>query len=65
MRIACLAFVLALVCSPTVWAGPDEDSFLWLEEVEGSKALDWVKAQNKITTADFENVPEYEPIYKR
>ena len=31
-------------------AGPEEsDAYLWLEEIDGERALDWVKAQNAST----------------
>ncbi len=39
-------FVLS--CSQLPWV-EKKDSFLWLEEVEGKKALSWVKKQNKKT----------------
>lgn len=32
-------------------AAPDNDPYLWLEEVEGARALDWVEAQNTRTMA--------------
>ena len=33
---------------PTLGA-PDDDPYLWLEDIEGSRALDWVEAQNAAT----------------
>ena len=35
---------------PTLEA-PDDDPFLWLEEIEGAEALAWVEAQNEKTLA--------------
>jgi len=35
---------------PTL-AAPDDDPWLWLEEVEGENALAWVEAQNAATLA--------------
>ncbi|MFC3126829.1 prolyl oligopeptidase family protein [Pseudoroseomonas globiformis] len=35
---------------PTLQA-PDDDPYLWLEEVEGARALEWVAAQNAATLA--------------
>lgn len=32
----------------------EEDEYLWLEDVMGEKALDWVRAQNAITQEKFE-----------
>ncbi len=47
--------------------GPDgaDDPFLWLEEVEGERALAWVRARNAESTAVLEARPEYEPIRTR
>ncbi len=37
---------------PTL-AAPDDDPYLWLEEIEGARALAWVDAQNAATLAKF------------
>jgi prolyl oligopeptidase len=37
---------------PTVDA-PDDDPYLWLEDIEGPRALDWVEAQNAATLQRF------------
>ena len=37
---------------PTVEA-PDDDPYLWLEEIDGERALGWVEAQNAATLARF------------
>ena len=41
-----------MTIGPTL-AAPDDDPFLWLEDVEGQKAQDWVEAQNARTLARF------------
>jgi prolyl oligopeptidase len=46
-------------------AGTSSDPYLWLEEVTGQKALDWVRQQNAISTNELESAPEFEPIRKR
>jgi len=43
----------------------DDDPFIWLEDVQGEKALSWAKEESAKTTKVFEAQPEYEPIYKR
>jgi len=61
-----LAAVLVLGLVATFAAAADiEDPFMWLEEVEGERALAWVKEQNAKTTAAFEARPEYKQIYDR
>src|SRR5215472_10124453 len=37
---------------PTVQA-PDDDPYLWLEAIDGERALAWVEAQNAATLARF------------
>ncbi|HTV45602.1 MAG TPA: prolyl oligopeptidase family serine peptidase [Stellaceae bacterium] len=37
---------------PTLDA-PDDDPYLWLEEVDGAAALDWVERQNRTTLARY------------
>src|SRR5919108_1872490 len=37
---------------PTLEA-PDDDPYLWLEEIDGERALAWVEAQNAATLARF------------
>jgi prolyl oligopeptidase len=41
------------------------DPFLWLEDVTGTRALDWVKQQNALTKQELEASPDFEPIRKR
>jgi prolyl oligopeptidase len=50
------------------WAGgavAEEDPFLWLEDVQGEKALAWAKQHNAATTKVLEAVPEYAPTFAR
>jgi prolyl oligopeptidase PreP (S9A serine peptidase family) len=39
---------------PTI-AAPDDDPYLWLEEIEAERALDFVEQQNTLTVAKFGN----------
>jgi prolyl oligopeptidase len=36
-------------------AAPDDDPYLWLEEIDGERALAWVEAQNRATLARFDD----------
>lgn len=71
--------VLASVCGVLAGCGPKEDSVatapkfdpgfdtashLWLEEVEGTQALDWVKGQNDRTLKVLEADPRYQGYYE-
>jgi prolyl oligopeptidase len=70
MRIALTTFAAAIAAvafdpqqAPTM--SPPADPFLWLEEVDGAKAMEWVHAKNAATLAELTKSPVYEPIYER
>lgn len=39
-----------------------EDPYLWLEDVTGDKALNWVKERNAKTQGEFESKPEFNKL---
>ncbi|MEM6472349.1 MAG: prolyl oligopeptidase family serine peptidase, partial [Planctomycetota bacterium] len=55
---------MTLVGSQVHAEEPDaaNDPYLWLEEVEGEKALDWVKARNKKSLAAITSDPSYKQL---
>ena len=53
---------LAMLAAAASFAA-DKDPYLWLEDVEGKKALDWVKERSAKDTAEIEAVPEFAPIH--
>lgn len=40
----------------------NQDPYIWLEEVEGEKALDFARAENKKTLAHFRQAPQFKSI---
>lgn len=71
LRLTCL--LLLSVCSVQLFANnseprkvsnvtSEEDPYLWLEDVTGEKALDWVREQNKSTQTHFEAQPEFQTM---
>ncbi len=42
----------------------DADPFLWLEQVDGARAMDWVRAENAKTSAVLEQDPRYAALYR-
>src|SRR6185436_8078732 len=42
-----------------------DDPYLWLEDVTGEKALDWVKQQNAVSTRELEASPSFEATRQR
>ena len=45
-------------------ANAQDDPHLWLEEVEGEAALDWVRSQNDRSLAILEGDPRFDVLYK-
>ncbi|HEY9753834.1 MAG TPA: hypothetical protein V6C97_01590 [Oculatellaceae cyanobacterium] len=42
-----------------------DDSYIWLEDVTGDKALSWVKEKNDVSTKALEAYPEFSTIKKK
>jgi prolyl oligopeptidase len=59
-----LLLLCAAVFSASSVMTSDDDPFLWLEDVHGAKALEWVKTQNQRSAGKLEADPRYE-VYKR
>ena len=49
--------------TPPMTPQPAEDPFLWLEQTESPRALDWVKAHNERSLAVLKGDPRYEPFH--
>ncbi|MBN1508578.1 MAG: S9 family peptidase [Sedimentisphaerales bacterium] len=60
-----VAVLIALSFAPRASCQDDADAYLWLEEVEGEKALSWVKAKNEATLAVLQAQPLFEPTYQK
>jgi len=53
-------FIAAIVTLTTTVA--QEDPYIWLEEVESEKSMEWVNAQNKITADKLSKVEGFEAL---
>jgi prolyl oligopeptidase len=69
---AILSLALSLVfvsgdepASVTATPAPSHDPYLWLEDVTGEKALNWVRSQNAVSQKELESSPEFEIARKR
>ncbi len=51
--------------SAAVVKDSEKDPYLWLEDVEGKRALDWVRAENAISTKTLEASKDFAPIKDR
>ena len=54
---------LIIVVTSTVCLASDDDPYIWLEEVENEKALEWAKTRSDDDTSVLESVPEYAEIH--
>lgn len=62
---ALAAAALMLTIPGVTHAGATEhDPYLWLEEVEGEEALDWVRSQNERSLQELEADPRFSDIYQ-
>lgn len=55
---------LALGAGLATPAIAEDDPYLWLEEVEGERALHWVREQNARSLEILENDPRFQPMYE-
>ena len=60
-----VAIVLSLTAAAPAAELPSDDPYLWLEEVDGAKPLDWVRAHNAVSQKELEGLPEFKPIHER
>jgi prolyl oligopeptidase len=62
-----LLVLAVLGCSKpaTTDVDPLHDPYLWLEDVEGEKALAWVEEQNKVSLGYLESLPAFEAFRQR
>jgi len=61
------AVPLGLLLASTAFAAtaPPADPYLWLESVTGKQALDWVAKQNKISTHELAESPQFKAMDER
>ncbi|MEQ1929104.1 MAG: prolyl oligopeptidase family serine peptidase [Parvularculaceae bacterium] len=64
--IAAASAALAGLAASADAAGPKgmQDEFLWLEDVEGKKQLDWVRAENARSLGELEADPRYGGLFE-
>ena len=62
-----LAFLSLAAIAPATLAAQQAsaDPFIWLEDVNGQRSMDWVNAHNASTVAELTASPVYQSIYNR
>lgn len=61
--LACGAALLSTRVSAQAAKADTTDPYVWLEDVHGARAMEWVKAENAKTSAVLEKDPRWETIY--
>jgi prolyl oligopeptidase len=62
MRAFSFLILLTVLLSAALAVAETDDPYLWLEEVDGEKALEWVKARSDKDVAEIEAEPVFTPI---
>ena len=59
-----LRILIGILCATTLLAAAnDDDPYVWMEEIEGTKALEWAKAENARSLPQLQNDPRFKGIY--
>tara|TARA_R110000850_G_scaffold152114_8_gene275270 strand:- start:11037 stop:13118 length:2082 start_codon:yes stop_codon:yes gene_type:complete len=56
---------VAMAIPMSLSAETAKDPYLWLEDVDGERALEWVRSQNAISQKTLESAPGFSEIYER
>ncbi|RZA20340.1 MAG: S9 family peptidase [Lysobacteraceae bacterium] len=59
---ACLIAGLAIAGGAVAQAPTNDDPYAWLEDVQGEKSLDWVKARNAKAEAELAGTPAFRTL---
>ena len=62
--LACFAALLPTRTNAQATKADTTDPYVWLEDVNGARAMAWVNAENAKTTAVLEKDPRWDGIYK-
>ena len=56
--------IIVLTMTAAAVAGDSTDPYLWLEDVESERSMEWVHEQNARTFADLRDHPLYDELYR-
>ena len=59
--------LLCVTTAPAVLAAQQTatDPYIWLEDIDGKRSMEWVNAKNAATVAELSSSPLYQPLYTR
>ena len=58
-----LRVLVGILCATALLAANEDDPYVWMEEIEGAKALEWAKAENARSLPQLQNDPRFKGIY--
>ena len=72
LSVGLAVLITARLATQTAGAGTEgiapldttADPYLWLEEVDGARAMEWVRAENEKSAAVLDKDPRFAPLYK-
>ena len=64
-RLVLAALLPLLAHAAATPVPPADDPYLWLEEIESTRALDWVRAQNAVSQKELESDPQFKGTFER
>ena len=65
MKFILAAALMTTALSTAAQNSPSADPYLWLEDVQGEKALNWVRERNRESRAVLEKHPRFEAMRAR
>ncbi len=65
LYISLLCSMIGCIAPPAYGRDTSSDPYLWLEDIAGKKALDWVKKQNLATVEKFEDEVGFQQTFER
>ncbi|MBN1953361.1 MAG: S9 family peptidase [Bacteroidales bacterium] len=63
-QLTFLTLLLIVMNVPMLHAQEAEDPYLWLEDIEGEKSLEWVRTQNELSEKVFTEAPLFNSLNK-
>ena len=60
-----VTIAVAMLAAVSLVAAAEEDPYLWLEDIDGAKAMAWVKEHNARTEKELKAAREYAPTYAK
>jgi prolyl oligopeptidase len=63
-RVLTLQLICLMMLAPAALAAPSDDPYLWLEDIDSGRSLDWVKEQNAATSRRLTSQPDCGELYR-